>query len=213
MVNVRYLVDDVEAAIAWYTTHLGFSVLTSYPPAFADVKRGALRLLLSGPTSSAGRPMADGEQPGPGGWNRIHLIVEDLPAEVARLKGEGVKFRNDVVSGPGGSQVRKIFRVELSDLIAASVLTSGIHLVPRRKKHADRIATLLPDGRVEIDGTAFSNPSEAATKIAGKQTGGWWFFLVDPASRRSLRDVRNEDVRAMSLEAEDDEEDGEEDED
>ncbi len=99
------MVDDVEAAIAWYTTHLGFSVLTSYPPAFADVKRGALRLLLSGPTSSAGRPMADGERPGPGGWNRIHLIVDDLAAEVARLKAEGVKFRNDIVTGPGGSQV------------------------------------------------------------------------------------------------------------
>ncbi len=104
-VSVRYLVDDVEAAIAWYTTHLGFSVLTSYPPAFADVKRGALRLLLSGPTSSAGRPMTDGERPGPGGWNRIHLIVDDLAAQVARLKAEGVTFRNDIVSGPGGSQV------------------------------------------------------------------------------------------------------------
>ena len=105
MVSVRYMVDDVEAAIAWYTTHLGFSVLTSYPPAFADVKRGALRLLLSGPTSSAGRAMADGERPRPGGWNRIHLIVDDLPAEVARLRAEGVTFRNDVVTGPGGSQV------------------------------------------------------------------------------------------------------------
>jgi catechol 2,3-dioxygenase-like lactoylglutathione lyase family enzyme len=104
-VNVRYMVDDVEAAVAWYTTHLGFSVLTSYPPAFADVKRGALRLLISGPTSSAGRPMADGERPGPGGWNRIHLIVDDLSAEVDRLKAAGVKFRNDIVSGPGGSQV------------------------------------------------------------------------------------------------------------
>jgi catechol 2,3-dioxygenase-like lactoylglutathione lyase family enzyme len=105
MVSVRYLVDDVAAAVAWYTQHLGFSVLTSYAPAFADVKRGALRLLLSGSTSSAGRAMADGERPGPGGWNRIHLIVDDLPAEVARLKAAGVKFRNDIVSGPGGSQV------------------------------------------------------------------------------------------------------------
>ncbi len=106
MVSVRYLVDDVEAAVAWYTTHLGFSVLTSYAPAFADVKRGALRLLLSGPKSSAGRPMAnDGERPGPGGWNRIHLVVDDINAEVARLRGEGVTFRNDIVTGPGGSQV------------------------------------------------------------------------------------------------------------
>ncbi|MGN7804781.1 VOC family protein [Ensifer sp. 22521] len=104
-VNVRYMVDDVEAAIAWYTTHLGFSVLSSYAPAFADVQRGALRLLLSGPTSSAGRPMPDGETPGPGGWNRIHLIVDDLNAEVERLRGAGVRFRNDIVTGPGGAQI------------------------------------------------------------------------------------------------------------
>jgi catechol 2,3-dioxygenase-like lactoylglutathione lyase family enzyme len=104
-VNVRYMVDDVEAAIAWYTTHLGFSVLTNYAPAFADVRRGALRLLLSGPTSSAGRPMPDGELPRPGGWNRIHLIVDDLSAEVARLRGAGVQFRNEIVTGPGGSQI------------------------------------------------------------------------------------------------------------
>jgi catechol 2,3-dioxygenase-like lactoylglutathione lyase family enzyme len=104
-VNVRYMVDDVEAAIAWYTTHLGFSVLTNYAPAFADMRRGALRLLLSGPTSSAGRPMPDGEQPRSGGWNRIHLIVDDLSAEVARLRGAGVQFRNEIVTGPGGSQI------------------------------------------------------------------------------------------------------------
>jgi catechol 2,3-dioxygenase-like lactoylglutathione lyase family enzyme len=104
-VNVRYLVDDVEASIAWYVDHLGFSVISDYAPAFADVRRGSLRLLLSGPTSSAGRPMADGERPRPGGWNRIHLVVEDLDAEIARLRAAGVSFRNDVVSGPGGSQV------------------------------------------------------------------------------------------------------------
>jgi catechol 2,3-dioxygenase-like lactoylglutathione lyase family enzyme len=104
-VNVRYMVDDVEAAIAWYTSHLGFSLLTNQAPAFADVRRGALRLLLSGPASSAGRPMPDGERPRPGGWNRIHLIVEDLPAEVERLRATGAKFRNDIVKGPGGSQI------------------------------------------------------------------------------------------------------------
>lgn len=104
-VNVRYLVDDVEASIAWYVDHLGFSVISDYAPAFADVRRGSLRLLLSGPTSSAGRPMADGERPRSGGWNRIHLVVEDLDAEIARLRAAGVSFRNDVVSGPGGSQV------------------------------------------------------------------------------------------------------------
>ena len=105
IVNVRYMVDDVEASVAWYTRHLGFSVLSSAAPAFADVKRGALRLLLSGAKSSAGRPMADGETPKPGGWNRIHLIVDDLPAEVARLRAAGVTFRNEMVTGPGGSQI------------------------------------------------------------------------------------------------------------
>jgi catechol 2,3-dioxygenase-like lactoylglutathione lyase family enzyme len=104
-VNVRYMVDDVEAAIEWYAKHLGFSVLSNQAPAFADIKRGSLRLLLSGPASSAGRPMPDGEQPRPGGWNRIHLIVDDLPAEVTRLCAAGAQFRNDIVTGPGGSQI------------------------------------------------------------------------------------------------------------
>ncbi len=104
-VNVRYMVDDVAAAVAWYTAHLGFTVGTNAAPAFADVTLGSLRLLLSGPKSSAGRPMPDGQRPGPGGWNRIHLIVNDLPAEVARLRAAGVQFRNEIVSGPGGSQV------------------------------------------------------------------------------------------------------------
>jgi catechol 2,3-dioxygenase-like lactoylglutathione lyase family enzyme len=105
IVNVRYMVDNVETAVEWYTKHLGFSVLSSQPPAFADVRRGSLRLLLSGPKSSAGRPMPDGERPRPGGWNRIHLVVDDLPAEVARLRAAGVQFRNDIVTGPGGSQI------------------------------------------------------------------------------------------------------------
>ena len=105
MVNVRYMVDDVEASLAFYTTHLGFTELTNFAPAFADVKRGHLRLLLSGPTSSAGRPMPDGRQPGPGGWNRIHLLVEDLPSEVERLRAAGLPFRNDIVRGPGGAQI------------------------------------------------------------------------------------------------------------
>src|SRR5947199_5351195 len=104
-VNVRYIVDDVDAAVAWYTNHLGFALLSSAAPAFADVTLGSLRLLLSGPKSSAGRPMPDGVRPGPGGWNRIHLIVEDISTEVARLRASGVKFRNDIVTGPGGSQI------------------------------------------------------------------------------------------------------------
>lgn len=104
LVSVRYLVDDVQASIDFYTEHLGFAVRTQAPPAFADVVRGNLRLLLSGPLSSAGRAMVDGERPGPGGWNRIHLIVADIDREVARLRAAGLTFRNDVVVGPGGSQ-------------------------------------------------------------------------------------------------------------
>jgi catechol 2,3-dioxygenase-like lactoylglutathione lyase family enzyme len=104
-VNVRYIVDDVEAAVAFYTTHLGFRLLTSTLPAFADVTRGDLRLLLSGPTSSAGRTLTDGRRPAPGGWNRIHLIVEDLAGEVERLRKAGLSFRSGIVTGPGGSQI------------------------------------------------------------------------------------------------------------
>ena len=104
-VYVRYLVDDVAAAIDFYTGHLGFTVNWSAAPAFADIRRGALSLLLSGPASSAARPMPDGRQPGPGGWNRIHLIVDDIEAEVARLREAGVEFRSEIVTGPGGSQI------------------------------------------------------------------------------------------------------------
>ena len=104
-VNVRYMVDDVDEAISFYTAHLGFELLTSAAPAFADVKRGNLRLLLSGPASSAGRPMPDGRKPGPGGWNRIHFVVDDIASEVARLREVGATFRNDILTGPGGKQV------------------------------------------------------------------------------------------------------------
>src|SRR6266550_2209350 len=99
------MVDDVEAAIAFYSSHFGFELLTNQAPAFADVIRGNLRLLLAGPQSSAGRPMPDGRQPEPGGWNRIHLIVDDIAAEVARLRSAGLTFRSDIVRGPGGSQI------------------------------------------------------------------------------------------------------------
>ena len=105
LVSVRYMVDDVDTAIDFYTKHLGFEVRMSAAPAFADVTRGSLRLLLSGPSSSAGRAMPDGTKPGPGGWNRIHLLVDDIDAEVARLRQAGLSFRNDIVTGPGGSQI------------------------------------------------------------------------------------------------------------
>ena len=104
-VSVRYMVDDVQSAVDFYTTHFGFTVNTAAPPAFADVIRGNLRLLLAGPASSAGRPMPDGRTPEPGGWNRIHFIVGDINAEVDRLRKAGVAFRNDVVTGPGGRQI------------------------------------------------------------------------------------------------------------
>jgi catechol 2,3-dioxygenase-like lactoylglutathione lyase family enzyme len=104
-VNVRYMVDDVEREVQWYTTHFGFRLLSSKLPAFADVAKGNLRLLLSGSTSSAGRAMPDGRLPEPGGWNRFELIVSDLAADVERLRAKGVKFRNDIVTGPGGSQI------------------------------------------------------------------------------------------------------------
>jgi catechol 2,3-dioxygenase-like lactoylglutathione lyase family enzyme len=105
IVNVRYMVDDVGEAITFYTKLLDFELLTSAVPAFADVKRGNLRLLLAGPTSSAGRAMPDGAKPGPGGWNRLHFIVDDLSAEVARLRDAGARFRNDIIEGPGGKQI------------------------------------------------------------------------------------------------------------
>jgi catechol 2,3-dioxygenase-like lactoylglutathione lyase family enzyme len=105
LVSVRYIVDDVDVAVAFYTGHLGFRLRSSAAPAFADVVRGSLRLLLSGPKSSAGRPMPDGRTPSPGGWNRIHLIVEDIAAEVERLRTAGLPFRNDIVTGPGGQQI------------------------------------------------------------------------------------------------------------
>ena len=104
-VNVRYMVDDVAAAVAFYTAHFGFTIQTNAAPAFASVVLGELRVLLSGPTSSAGRPMPDGSRPAPGGWNRIQLIVSDIASEVERLRAAGVRFRNEIVKGPGGQQV------------------------------------------------------------------------------------------------------------
>lgn len=105
LVNVRYMVENVDDSIAFYTKHLNFTLGRNASPAFADVTRGNLRLLLSGRKSSAGRPMPDGTLPYPGGWNRIELVVENLSEEVAKLKAQGLHFRNDIVTGPGGSQI------------------------------------------------------------------------------------------------------------
>ena len=104
IVNVRYMVNDVQEAVDWYVGHFGFTVILA-SPAFGSVERGHLRLLLSGKASSAGRPMPDGRQPEPGGWNRFQFITEDIGVEVERLRARGVKFRNEILSGPGGSQI------------------------------------------------------------------------------------------------------------
>src|SRR5579862_3783393 len=103
-VNVRYMVNDVAAAVDWYVNHLGFTAAMNAAPAFASVAHGPLRLLLSGKTSSAGRAMPDGVAPEPGGWNRFQFIVEDIEKEAARLQAAGVTFRNEIVRGPGGAQ-------------------------------------------------------------------------------------------------------------
>jgi catechol 2,3-dioxygenase-like lactoylglutathione lyase family enzyme len=105
-VGVRYMIDDVPAAIRFYTTVLGFTLERDASPAFASVVRDGVRLLLSGDGSSGKRALPDGRCQVPGGWNRIHLEVADLPAEVARLRAAGVSFRTqDIVIGPGGAQV------------------------------------------------------------------------------------------------------------
>jgi len=99
------MVDDVDQAMDFYTKHFGFEPGHNASPAFAEVNKANLRLLLAGPESSAGRPMPDGRKPEPGGWNRIHFVVDDIDAEVERLRAAGLSFRNDIVSGPGGRQI------------------------------------------------------------------------------------------------------------
>ena len=103
--TVRYMIDDVSAAIDFYTIQLGFAVESEALPAFAAITRGPLRLLLSGPGSSGRRPMPDGRQTSPGGWNRIQIPVTDLAKEVERLRAAGLRFRNEIISGVGGSQI------------------------------------------------------------------------------------------------------------
>ncbi len=103
-VNVRYIVSDVQEALDFYTEHLGFTVLTTVLPAFADIQRGNLRVILSGPASSGGRPLPDGSAPTAGGWNRTQFIVDDIDADIARLEDAGAHFRGVIISGPGGLQ-------------------------------------------------------------------------------------------------------------
>lgn len=105
VVNVRYLVDDVQAVAAFYLERLGFVAEQDWDGPFMMLSRDDLRLWLSGPGSSAARPMPDGREPSPGGWNRFVIEVDDIDAEVARLRAAGVAFRNDVVRGPGGAQI------------------------------------------------------------------------------------------------------------
>jgi catechol 2,3-dioxygenase-like lactoylglutathione lyase family enzyme len=105
MAVVRYLVRDVDVAIAFYTRHLGFTLEQQMGPAFAIVSRDDLSLGLRGPQSSPPRPMPDGRHPGPGGWNRLVVEVDDLPAKVAELTQAGLSFRNEIVTGPGGKQI------------------------------------------------------------------------------------------------------------
>jgi glyoxylase I family protein len=106
MAKVRYLVKEVDRSIAFYTQHLGFKLEQHAGPAFASVSKGDLTLLLSGPGSSGARPLPDGRQQQPGGWNRLLLDVEDLSSCLARMKEAGLRFRSDIVTGPGGRQVQ-----------------------------------------------------------------------------------------------------------
>jgi catechol 2,3-dioxygenase-like lactoylglutathione lyase family enzyme len=105
MITIRYLVSDVQASVDFYTKQLGFELVEQYGPAMAIVRQGDATMWLAGPPSSAARAMPDGRKPEPGGWNRMVLPVKDLPALVTKLKATGTKFRNDIVKGPGGSQI------------------------------------------------------------------------------------------------------------
>src|SRR5262249_20128923 len=146
-VNVRYMADDVEAAVAFYTTQLDFALISKTLPAFADVVRGDLRLLLSGPASSAGRPMPDGRRPVPGGWNRIHLIVDDLEAEVARLRSARAFPQRGPdwpgrVSDPAGRPVRQSDRVVPAPAYVTSCLeTLGY---PGKSRCSAGVSSVLP---------------------------------------------------------------------
>ena len=104
--GIRYQTRDVNRAVAFYTQHLGFELKHQQGTAFASVSCNGVDLLLSGPESSGARPMPDGQQQAPGGWNRLVLAVNDLPAVVASLKDRGILFRNEILTGPGGKQIQ-----------------------------------------------------------------------------------------------------------
>jgi catechol 2,3-dioxygenase-like lactoylglutathione lyase family enzyme len=172
-VNVRYMVDDVDAAVAWYTKHLGFTLLSNAATAFADVTLGSLRLLLSGPTSSAGRPMPDGERPGPGGWNRIHLIVDDISAEVARLRAAGVEFRNDIVTAKGTIPCTNPSATQQERFMATIRYVSAASDIPENSKYVlvelgseNRLSRHSRGLTVTIDRLLPSNLLEAHTETA-----------------------------------------------
>ena len=105
MATIRYLVGDVDRSVAFYTTNLGFRLDQNMAPAFARVSQGDLTLWLAGPQSSAARPMPDGRHPEPGGWNRFVIELEDIETRVEQMKSAGLRFRNEVVKGPGGKQI------------------------------------------------------------------------------------------------------------
>ena len=105
MIRFRYIVDDVDQAVAFYTSHLGFRLERQYGPALAILEREEFRLLVAGPKASASKPMPDGSLPASGGWNRIVIDVENLTDAVAKLRDQGVKFRNEILDGPGGRQI------------------------------------------------------------------------------------------------------------
>ncbi len=105
MIRIRYIVDDVDDAVAFYTSHFGFRLDQQFGPAIAMLERDGVTLLVSGPKASASKPMPDGSQPSPGGWNRIMISVDDIESDVARLKQNGVEFRNEIIKGPGGKQI------------------------------------------------------------------------------------------------------------
>src|SRR5262245_30222285 len=190
-VNVRYMVNDVQESVDWYTANLGFTEISNVAPAFADVKRGALRLLLSGEKSSAGRPMPDGERPEPGGWNRFELVVADLKAEVDKLRArsqvpERHRDRPGRIADPFAGPVRQPHRAVPAR--APSLTTSTGHADasssdPRviggndhedseeRRERSKRRRRSLPADRCAHQGAGRLAGRDAGASPRGHQTG------------------------------------------